>query len=113
MPWSYLHDLTTGRLLSESDATVVPKVGQAVHVRTNRAAEAEMWDEATRTFVARPPKVLADRLDDLQTWPEFQRVWAVLNAARRTDLRTALIRLIGRHRFRNQAEPAEIDGGEK
>lgn len=67
-----------------------------------------MWDNAARDFIARPPKVLVDRLDDLLTVPEFLTVWNSLNATRKTQIRTALIRLLGNHRYRNQGEPLEI-----
>ena len=71
-----------------------------------------MWSEAARDYVARPPKVLVDRLQDIISNPAYQddliTLWNSLNAANRTRLRNGLIRLLGGQRFRAAGEPVEF-----
>lgn len=70
-----------------------------------------MYDASTRTFIARPVKVLIDRLQDMLTDPayaEFVTAYNTLNTANRTRIRNGLIRLLGAQRFRAQAEPVEV-----
>jgi len=70
-----------------------------------------MWDAATRSYIARPAKVLVDRLQDLLSDPDYsdwQTVYNALNATRKAQVQAALIRLLGRARYRNPGEPVEI-----
>ena len=105
MTWHYLYDDTTGRLLTESSVLIAsPPGGTLVLSRLTRAEPNEMWDETTRLFVPRPPKVLIDRLQDLLTDTQFvgfKTVWESLTPARKTAIRDALIAWLGRARFRN------------
>jgi hypothetical protein len=75
------------------------------------------WNPATRQLFDRPLPILIDRLDDIQARfladPDFAAVWGSLNAARRTQLRTGIMRvlasLIGGRRFRQEDDAVEWD----
>lgn len=113
MPWTALYDTDTGRLVSVGQIVSDPlPAGLTAVTLPDRPQDSEMWDAPSRAFVARPAKVLVDRLAELLTDPryaDFQDVWANIPAARRTALRNAMIRLLGRHRFRNAAEDTGLD----
>lgn len=106
--WYYLYDLATGRLLSEASDPPQPAVGQAVVSRATRADSSVMWDAVTAAFVARPPKVILDRIDDLNNDPNLSAVWTRLTVAQRTVLRNRLIALLGYRRFRGSGEPVDF-----
>lgn len=104
-----LYTTATGQLISIG--TVLPDPvpqGLSVLARETVPADTEMWDAASRSWVARPAKVLVDRLDDLLADADFADLWSNINAARRTRLRNLLIRLLGRHRYRNASETLEV-----
>lgn len=112
MPWyAYIRN-TDGALLSLAQAASDPPPDVT---RTLLAVDptdpAWMYDPATRAFVARPAKVLIDRLQDMLDNPayaDFVTVWQGLNATRKNQLRTMLIRLLGRQRYRAQSEEVEL-----
>lgn len=110
MAWHYLYETATGRLVSEAEADAAPVVpaGLSVLSRPDRVSASEMWDAATLGFVARPVKVIVDRLDDLANDAELSAVWTRLTAAQRTALRNRLIRLLGYRRFRGSGEPVDL-----
>jgi hypothetical protein len=76
-----------------------------------------IWDRLSRALVDRPLPILIDRLDDIQARfladPDFAAVWGSLNAARKTQLRQGIMRvlasLIGARRFRQEDEVVELD----
>jgi hypothetical protein len=115
MAWYVAYDTATGRLESESDTEIAARTGKTVLQladRPNINANGVMWDESTRTFIARPLKVLIDRLEDIQTNPnfaDFMTAYNTLSAANKTRLRNMVIRLLGSRRWRNQNEPVELD----
>ena len=111
MSYFLLYDTATGRLVSQGTvvASPLPDGLTAVDVGT-RPSDGQMWDSATRTMVARPAKVLVDRLQDLlDFYPDFATVWNSLSAERKTQLRTALIAFLGRQRYRNASAPVTMD----
>jgi hypothetical protein len=75
------------------------------------------WNPTTRQTFNRPPPILIDRLDDIQARfladPDFSAVWNALSAARKTQLRTGIQRvlasIIGTRRFRQESEVVELD----
>jgi hypothetical protein len=77
----------------------------------------QTWDRLTRAITNRPIPILVDRLDDIQARfladPDFAAVWGSLNATRRTQLRTGIMRvlasLIGVRRFRSEDDTVEWD----
>ena len=121
MPWYALYDKLTGRLHSLG-TILAEKIPDSLAVKelsgwgeSDNQAEAEppgiMWDEVTRDFIARPPKVLIDRLEDIITNPdyaEFKEVWDLLNATRKQKVKNALARLLGRARWRNVSESITV-----
>lgn len=114
MAWyAYIRD-SDGALLSLSTTSDQVAAGITVtELAIDPTDPAHMYDQNTRTFISRPAKVLADRLQDIITNPAYGddliTLWNTLNAANRTRLRNGLIRLLGRHRFRAQGEGVELD----
>lgn len=108
MAWEAIVNEATGRLVSVGTVIADPLPAGLVSISLpSRPPDVDMWDEATRGFIPRPVKVLADRLDDLDAMQPF-RV-----AVQRRD-RAAVLAivgdLLGGERFRNQAEPVNIGG---
>jgi hypothetical protein len=111
MPWFAVYESGTGRLVSVAQTVADPlPAGLAAAELGQRPADSQMWDTTTRTFVARPAKVIVDRLQDLADDPELSAVWTRLTATQRTALRNRLIRLLGQYRFRSQATGVDLDG---
>ena len=111
MAYWAVYETATGRLVSQGTrlADPLPAGLTAVDLGT-RPADSLMWDSAQRIMVARPAKVLVDRLQDLlDFYPDFAAVWNSLSAARKTQIRTALIAFLGRQRYRNQSAPVTMD----
>lgn len=106
--WFYVVEDATGRLLSETDQEVIPGSGRSVVSRAVRADASVMWDEVSRAFVARPAKVLVDRLTDLDNDSALSAVWTRLTTAQRTALRNRLIALLGSQRMRGPGEPVNL-----
>jgi hypothetical protein len=75
--------------------------------------QSEMWDESSRVFVARPPKVLVDRIaDDLegsQKYIQFQEVMATLSAQNQAKIRNVLRMLLGKARWRSPGQPDVVE----
>lgn len=105
-----VYETATGRLVSVSDVLADPlpagltavDVGAAVDFRT------QVWDEAGKTFIARPAPVWIDRLDDLRAMTGVTALWNSLNAAQKTVLANALIKLLGNARYRKASQPVEV-----
>lgn len=119
MAWTALADKATGRLVSigtrlaDDAATrydLIP-LGE-----TPPDWSVSMWDAATRTVVARPPIVWADRLDDIEARfladVDFMAVYNTLTAGRKTTLRTGIRRVLltalGPYRMRQSTETVEL-----
>lgn len=114
MTWYAIYNKSTGRLVSLGTVITDPLPAHLEAVTlADKPADSEMWDEATKAYVPRPAKVLMDRLQDLVTHgdyaDDFKAVWDTLSAGNKTKIRNGLIRLLGRHRFRNQSESIEIN----
>jgi hypothetical protein len=114
MAWYAVHD-ANGKLCSIGTvmADTLPQGLVAVELPGGKPADDRVWDEMTRSFVARPAKTLRDRLQDIlehADYADLQSVWQSLSPAQRQALRNALIRLLGRERWRNASEPIEIGG---
>jgi hypothetical protein len=113
MPFAY-YETSTGRLVSVgTTANPSPPPGVTeVEIAAMPNLLTETWDAATHTFIARPAKVLIDRLNEIITDSQYAddivALWNTLNAANRTRLRNGLIRLLGRYRFRSQGEPLNL-----
>jgi hypothetical protein len=112
MPWHYLYDTASGRLRGESltppDAAVVAALNGTVLVLDARALDAQMWDTATRAFVARPAKVLVDRMDDIAADARWDGIRTRLTAPQRDTLVALITELLGTRRFRRTDDPAVI-----
>lgn len=112
MTWYVMYEDKDGRLETESDTEIKPQEGKTVlefETRPNVDVRGVMWDEATRSFIPRPQKILVDRLDDLQANPDFQQIRDVLDEAGKTKLQDIVIGLLGKERLRNANESVEVD----
>lgn len=87
MPRWAVYDNATGRMVSES---ALQPTNLPAGLATKQIPDSDagvMWDEATRSMVTRPPKVIVDRLSKLQADPRFtsfnttqrQRILDLLN----------------------------------
>jgi len=109
MAWFALYNTASGQILSVGTVIADPlPAGVTLLQLAGQPSDNEMWDQVNKTFVVRPAKVLVDRLDDLLADTDFASVWNNLSAARKTALRTALIKLLGSQRFRAQSEQAGL-----
>jgi hypothetical protein len=111
--WYTLYDTATGVLRAHTSeqglpspalpgVTVVPH-GPARQDQGNR------WNAATRQWVAIPPEVVIDRLQDLAAHPYTAELWSRLTAAQRVKLRKVFVWLLGTKRYRRQLEEVAID----
>ena len=112
--WYAIHNAQTGQLFSIATviADVLPAGHTAMLLPVAPLANGLLWNATTRTFVGMQPEVLVDRLQDILTNPaysDFVTAWNALNAAQKTALRNALLRLLGNLRFRGQLDPIELD----
>lgn len=102
-----LYETATGRLhgLGHIVADPLPDGFSVMLVGDDPPDASVMWDEATRSFIPRPPKVVIDRLQDFLARPGVQAIWDSLTDNQRTAVRTALIRILGSRRYRSEQEP--------
>ena len=120
MPWYFFVRKDNGDLVSEG-SVIPPNLDtttyDTIDIGTRPNWSVNVWNPATRQLVARPIPILIDRLDDIHARfladPDFAAVWATLNATRRTQLRTGIMRVLasifGARRWRQEDEAAEID----
>ena len=110
MAYYMTYETATGRPLSLSSVAPNPvKPGHSVVDIGTKPDKTVMWDEATKAFIPRPPKVLKDRLQDLIDRPKVKTFWQSLNAQQKTTLRDGVIWLLGGKRFRQENETPEIE----
>lgn len=109
MTWYAVHD-GNGRLVSVGEVLTdnLPADLTAVQLQAAPDFRSSMWDEATRSFVARPMPVLIDRLDDLRAMAGVQALWNSLNATQRQTLANALIALLGGARYRKASQSVAV-----
>ena len=109
--WYTLH--RDGTLLGHtSEQGLPPTIPDGVTIIAHgpaRQDQGNRWDAATRTWVAIPPDVLIDRLQDMAQHPYLSNVWSRLTAAQRTQLRRAMVWLLGTKRYRQPTEEVAID----
>lgn len=122
MPWYSLYDKLTGRLHSLG-TVLAEEITDGLEAKelsgwgtTGEQCKDEppniMWDETTRDFIPRPAKVLIDRLEDLINHPdyaEFKEIWDGLNATRKQKIKNALVKFLGRARWRNQGQSIVVE----
>ncbi len=120
MSWYFFIRNDNGDLVSEGALVpegINPSVYEIRDVGSRPDWAVKVWDPATKTLLDRPIPLLIDRLDDIQARfladADFFAVWGSLNAARKTQLRTGIMRvlaqLIGSRRFRQENDAVELD----
>lgn len=109
--WYAVYEETTGSLRS---LTTVAPTGLASGLTAKTLADgpdaSRLWDEALLDWRPRPAEVLSDRLQDLVNDPVLSAVWTRLTVAQRQTLRDRLVALLGPRRWRQQAEPVDLEG---
>jgi len=115
MAWFAYIKTSDGALISLGTALTTPlPVDTTVLPLTIDPTDTQwMYDQTSRTFIARPAKVLIDRLQDIITNVAYQDlidVWQTLNTNNRNKLRNGLIKLLGKQRWRGATEVVELDG---
>ena len=109
MPWTAIFDSATGRLLSVGDILGDIPAGAATLVLAGEPdLRTQVWDEASRSFISRPAKVLVDRIQELRDDPVLSAVWTRLTANQQTALRNRLVAFVGGMRFRSPSEPTNL-----
>lgn len=80
MAWFVIFENATGRLESigqiVADDRQLQSRGLVKAAIQNPPADNEMWDETSRSFVARPAQVIRDKLDDVLADPLISRLTA-------------------------------------
>lgn len=113
MTWFAVYDSTTGDLKSVGTVIAPQAALDAQNLTAVQLAgkpdDATMWDKTSKAFVARPAKVLVDRLQDFLDDTNFLAVWNGLSAGQKNAVRTTMIRILGKRRFRNAADTPEIN----
>lgn len=113
MIWRAIYNSSDGRLRSVGSVWTEPP-GTDFREYAEKPDDSEnMWDEATRNFIPRPPKILIDRMDDLEGHPtflQFQEVFDTLTSQQKAKVRNALRMMLWSEQFRNVAESIKIGG---
>lgn len=110
MAYFMLYETATGRPISLSSVEADPIRAGRTSVDIGSAPSPDtMWDNATRAFIPRPPKVFVDRIEDLKNLPGMNSLWNKLKPADKTTLQNALITLLGSERFRGGDNPEVIE----
>lgn len=99
--WYAIISEIDGRLISTGSviAPVLPMGVIAIPISGPPDSD-QMWNEQTQQFVARPPKVFIDRLDDLRARSGVANALQALAAPQRQAIVDAFIWLLGRRRYR-------------
>lgn len=113
MAWLAVFNSTTGDLVSVATvvANPLPDGLTSVTLASEPDLKLLVWDKVTRTFLARPAKVMIDRWQDFLTnvnYAGFQTIYNALNAQRKTQIQAILIKFMGSSRFRSVNEPTEV-----
>lgn len=98
----------TGKLLSIGSVVVDPLPAGIVVLPIVGPPDG-IWNPTTRSFTARPPDPVVDRLQDALNHPALAAAWTRLQPAHRTALRKWLVWLLGSRRFRAPQEEVTVD----
>lgn len=103
MSYFMLYETATGRPISQSSVAADPvRAGYTSLDIGTKPSSDTMWDETTKAFIARPPKVFVDRIDDLMKRPGMDQIWQSLGSGQRTVLKDAFIWILGKERMRGE-----------
>jgi hypothetical protein len=119
MAWYIFITKADGVAVSESEsipAGLDTNTYEAIDVIERPDWTVKVWNSATRSLNDRLLPTPIDRLDDIQARfladPDFSAVWNSLTAARKTQLRTGIQRVLGfffrSHRWRYPGDEVEI-----
>ncbi len=119
MPWNLFIRKSDGDIVSEG--SIVPEGLDATVYEVQEHPErpdwtVKAWNPSTRALYDRPLPILIDRLDDIQARfmadADFAAVWNSLNAARKTQLKTGIMRVLAfifrSLRWRGENEEVEV-----
>lgn len=113
--WRLIYEIATGKLISIASVWSDPLPDGLDYIELVGEPDmvAQMWDQAGRSLIARPPKVRLDRLDDIKTdltFADFRReIYDSLSVDQEAEFEKMLDELLGAARYRNQTEAVKID----
>ncbi|HAM40493.1 MAG TPA: hypothetical protein DCP69_03950 [Candidatus Omnitrophica bacterium] len=97
--WYAIYEIDSGRLRSWgsviADDSILSAAGLAKLLIPGPPPDDQMWDEATRTFVPRPPRIVRDLVEEFVNDTEFPNV----NAAAKDKVRQIARRVFADFRF--------------
>ncbi len=108
--WRQYYLIDTGRPTSLGTVFGPTPPRHAFIEFVEKPLDSDMWDEATLSFIPRPPKILIDRWEDLLADPDFAPGHSQVPSPFRAGLERAIQNIMGNERFRNVAETKEIGG---
>lgn len=112
MTWRAIYDKETGKLLSVGTIwTIPPRPETAFKEYIDRPDQERDWDIGILDFVSRPPEVLINRMDDLESHPtflQFAEVFDSLTKQQKAKVRNAIRKMLGAEEFRTVSEAVEI-----
>ena len=110
MSYYAIYETATGRLVSLGDVVASPLPQGLTAVDIGRAVDLrdQVWDQASKAFIARPAPVLIDRLEDVKAMTGMAVLWSSLSAAQKLVLGNAIIKLLGGARYRKASQPVEV-----
>lgn len=109
MAWFVVVDDTTGRLQTAAfQDPVAPSVNPPLIVipLAGPPSRNEMWDEGTRTYVPRPPRIYVDRAQDVINDPRLNNV----NQGTKNQVLNVINEVFGTERWRRDNESINIGG---
>lgn len=109
--WVTYYDTATGEIRgcgTVPPESIPPGISTVNH-GTLRPDIGNRWNAATRAWVAIPPEVLVDRLQDLLAHPYVADMWTRLTVTQRLKLRRILVWTLAGRRWRQQSEEVAID----
>ena len=114
MPIFIVFDSVSGRLHTAPFVDAAAPVVEApltTRLLAVKPRDDQMWDEATRDYVARPAKVLVDRVDDIVNDARISSILSArLNPTQLAALKTVIGEILGGERFRSTTHPPKIPG---
>ena len=110
MSYFMLYETATGRPISLSSVEVVTlRPGTTSLDIDTKPTNDQMWDEASRSFIPRPPKVFVDRLEDFKSRPGMSGLFNALNPPQKQVIEDSFIFILGSERFREEDNSEVIE----
>ena len=117
MAWRQYFEIATGRPTSNGTVFGPTPPGYDFVEFADKPPDSDMWDDATASFIPRPPKLLFDRMDDMETnthptFVAFQTAFNQLNPQNKARVRNAIRFLLLDFQIRSEQEKIQLGDGE-